>query len=161
MPRLPLGAYNLRIAAVGAHRHVVSYQRHSLHVYGQVPFSTLTGSTSSVFNAPSHTFRYVLSGAAGDVPFTAKANPCRSVHVDYIGDFRGDPSVYKPATVTILQESLDPVSTSVGADTIGAVDARLVPGKAWSVQLGHEETSSPDIYANGTASCYRARRLSG
>jgi hypothetical protein len=147
---LPLGTYLLRIADLGPHMKVLADQRRGLAVFGNVPLSTLfAGHAPGVYTTPSRTFSYVarytdLAGS-GQPALTVSPNHCRSVHLDFVaaGDYD------YPGQVGVLT-----VTASVPQKMIGALDAALVPGKAWSLNVSQTGGSNAmDFYLNGSASC--------
>jgi hypothetical protein len=86
-------------------------------------------------------------------------NPCRSVHVDFIpGTDDGSEMVANQSgTATIVQQSMNPVSATVLPQTVGSLDARLVPGQSWSLNVTQDTFEGSRIltwYVNGTVSCY-------
>jgi hypothetical protein len=151
LPGLPLGRYKLRIADFSIIRRVLAQQVARIGVFGLVPFSTLfNASENRVYTTPSTTFSYVAHYESFDDPaWTVSHNHCRSVHIAFVSG-----SHYKPttSTLTLVQETRDPVSVSTPTDAIATLDAELVPGQSWSVNpdtIGGEST----FYINGYAVC--------
>jgi hypothetical protein len=167
-PALNLGAYRLRVAAVGPHRKVYAQQQRALKVFGSVPLGTLVarfGQTGTNVT-PTRTFPYVYKvgdlaccGGLSDTGFAVSApgNPCRSVHLEITSDgasyTEGPPDT---ATVTLVQQSADPMTTAPITPTdIGTLDAALAVGQSWALKAsmvaGHGYVR---LYLNGSASCY-------
>jgi hypothetical protein len=162
LPRLPLGAYNLRIAAVGAHRRVLSYQRHSLKVFGLVPLSTLFTGDWGTYVTPTRTFSWVRRGFENDEPgvsnpeisVSKKKSRCRSIHFDWLPGGPRSGGASETFTITLVQESHDPISASSSYQTVGALDVSLTVGESWALNASHVGgTVGADYYFNGFASC--------
>jgi hypothetical protein len=155
---LALGSYRLRIADLVGHR-VLAQQVGTLSVYGQVPFSTLFNDhQNKVQTTPQYTFPWVVSHYDGDGPtaFQVSNNNCLSVHVSFVSMEYYNHSATGTETLTLVQESKEPVSTSVAYNAIGSLDAELVVGQSWAVSQSHvsEHQGSPTMtYINGYAVC--------
>jgi hypothetical protein len=167
LPALPLGAYTTRVAVLTKAGRVRAQQTRRIKVYGQVPYSTLFGTAGGVYTTPTATFRWVFADYAAAItgPIVAvTTNPCRSTHVDFVPGNRdaADPnlSATHTGTVTVVQESRDPVSATVPAQANGSLDATLVPGQAWSLKGNQTGNILLTFYVNGTASCFSAGPLS-
>jgi hypothetical protein len=168
IPALPLGSYSLRIANLGPRiKHTHRYrewgrQLRELRIFGRVELGTLLHDESSgVFSTPTNTFVWIDRTSPKPTPgeiFGFPINYCRSVHIDFVTDNENDIK-NRPATtgtVTILQETADPVSMTAAEDTIAGVDANLVPGKGWSMAVSEAgDEFSVVLYYNGWANCYR------
>jgi hypothetical protein len=161
---LPLGVYTLRIAVI-VRRRVIPDPRASLSVFGQVPFSTLFNTSSSgVYTTQSRTFAYVLSLRDDGSPppaLSVTRNNCRAIHFDFVPGNETYPAP-ETATITVVQETLDPQSASAAIDAFGSLDARLIPGQAWSINTS--AAGQPDgfnVFANGSASCDSAAPANG
>lgn len=155
---LPLGTYRLRIADLIG-RRVLAQQVGTLSVYGQVPFSTLFNDHQNKVQAtPQYTFPWVVSHYDGDGPtaFQVSNNNCLSVHIGFVSRDYYNHDETGTETLTLIQESKDPVSTSVAYNAIGSLDAELVVGQSWAVNQSHvsEQQGNPTItYMNGYAIC--------
>ena len=156
LPGLALGKYRFRLADLVGHR-VLAQQVAGIAVFGQVPFSTLYNEGEhGVHATPSSSFPYVNYWEDGAEPaFTVEHNHCLSVHIAFVahlGSTYGTPGV---SIVTLVQESRDPVSASADFDTIGSLDANLVPGQSWAVNLSarQEKAGLYLTYINGYAIC--------
>jgi len=177
LPGLPLGTYQLRIADIGQRGAVLAQQPRALQVFGDVPFSTLfnanvehqavvgfNGNTGpGTATTPTQTIQYACGGVAGvgNPAVTVTDNNCRSIHFDFLPTLpeEGVPSNYVGATgtITVVQQTLDPVSATAPLDSGGSLDAALVPGQSWSMNssasLPQPGEDSFYIYVNGYASC--------
>jgi hypothetical protein len=157
---LALGAYHVRIAVVDRRGKVKSPRTRHLLVFGKVPFSRLFAGTPGVGDGvqpfATGTFHWAIGLADAE---TAKHNSCRSAHFDFLSISDAPPA--GTVTLTTTQESLDPVSTTVPINTVGSLDARVVPGESWAFKFTHDGFSTQgtyalDIYTNGFAVCSSA-----
>lgn len=155
LPARSLGRYRYRLAVLRK-RQVLAWRVARVSVFGEVPFSELFhNGGSGAYATPTSSFPYVAVYSADAVPaFTVKDNNCQSVHIGFVpGQHRGPGT----GTVTIVQESRDPVSATVDYDAIGSVDAELTPGQSWAVNITYETTTAanwePETYINGYAVC--------
>ncbi len=162
IPALPLGSYSLRIAVLRGSR-VTSQHGARLLVFGTVPLSRLVNQGEvGVYTLPDSTFRYVIKnyGASDGGPgtlLTSKKSPCRSVHFEFVpGTESGSENLHgETGSAAVVQESLDPVKTTVAGQTVGTVDATVIPGQSWSLNV--ESNGGNRLltwYVNGSASCY-------
>jgi hypothetical protein len=179
LPALPLGIYGVRIAAIAHHGKIVAEQRRSVKVFGEVPFTTLFSLSSEshaavldganqpgVYTTPSRTFNYAFASYANQESastiLTVGNNTCRSVHIDFVPGVQGSESSpgYQnaSATLSVVQQSLDPTTSTAGFNAFGALDAVLVPGQSWSVTTLASKRSI-DLYINGSAICYQGTPL--
>ena len=157
LPGLGIGTYRLRVANLRRRNKVRAQQSRPLAAFGNVPFSTLFGTgRSGVYSMPDRAFAYVLNfymGGRGSEPaFTVSQNRCRSVHMDFVPGHDFD-QTGMTATVSVVQQSLDPVTVTTPYNTVASLDAALVRGQAWSVLLSQTPGNAFDIYVNGFASC--------
>jgi hypothetical protein len=158
--KLAIGTYRFRIADLGSHNKVLAQRQRTVHAFGDVPFSTLFTDfhdSPGVYTTPSRTFSYVDIAGDDETAFTVAHNHCRSVHFDFVPGVNGDAQSSVTGSLTVVQETLDPASASVPAETIGALDAALVPGKSWSLLTAHTGGGSGlygvQFYLNGSANC--------
>ncbi|HEX7244416.1 MAG TPA: hypothetical protein VF245_02485 [Solirubrobacterales bacterium] len=155
LPGLPLGRYRLRIADLVGRGRVLTKQVSGIGVFGQVPFTTLfNASESHSYATPTATFPYVAYyyDSNGNPAFTVEHNHCNFVRIAFVA---GKSYKTYTATVKLVQESRDPVSVSVPTDSISELNAELVPGQSWSVDVsttGGEAT----YFINGYAVCSSA-----
>jgi hypothetical protein len=155
LPGFSLGRYPFRIAAFGAHKKLLAEQRRTLAVFGSVPLSTLFPyKQSNTYATPTRAFSYTLrfyTGGLENPVLSVTKNNCRSVHLDFVP---GEGQAGEVGTVSLVQETLDPVAVSAAHDVIGALDAALVPGKSWSINLSQAGGNDAfTFYFNGSAMC--------
>jgi hypothetical protein len=161
IPGLPLGKYRFRLAALSGDR-VLAQQVASIAVFGQVPLSTLFGDEGNegVYATSTNSFPYVAGYTVGwdgrvELAFQVERNHCSSVHIGFIP---GEHESQGIGTLTLVQESRNPVSASAPFDAISSLDASLVPGQSWAVNIGYkperpEYIYRPTMYINGYAIC--------
>jgi hypothetical protein len=168
LPALSLGRYVLRIAVLEPRRvkHrlrmlVRAQQKRILPVFGTVPFATLFRSSVYTFTTPARSFSYVFSriyvgNVETVVTVDAKANTCRSVHVDWVAN--GHPG--DSGEVSLVQEERDAVTDDAAAEDISGFDAVVTPRQSWSINAASLGPGLLGFYVNGSASCY-SRSLLG
>jgi hypothetical protein len=150
----PMGTYRLPIADfVG--RRLLAQQVVGIGVFGQVPFSTLFSAPTSVYTTPTSSFPYMAGGEIGDDDPILKVerNRCNFVHVAFVPGPHGEVGT---GSVTLVQESRDPVSASAPFDAIGSLDAQVVPGQSWAVLAPKASVEFGFIYVNGYAICSKS-----
>ncbi len=172
VPALPIGSYSLRVAVLTTKRvrvrrklkvetTVAAQATSTIGIFGQVPLTTLLGESSArgVYTTPTATFPYAFDSYDGQVNYTdleVKKNPCRSVTLTWVEGASYDDS-QQSGTVTLVQESADPVSATAAGNAVGTLSATLVPGQSWSVNVAQSQGDPTDFlftwYFNGTASC--------
>ena len=164
LPGMALGKYRLRLADLSGGR-VLATQVMGVGVFGQVPLSTLLAGKeleSGVYTTPSTSFPFAFRGFAGpnatpDVAFTVEHNRCLSAHFGFVPGDAGQASYYKTNTVvgavTLVQESRAPVRAAAAYNAIGSLDAELVFGQSWSLNMSYEGEFEPAMYINGYAIC--------
>jgi hypothetical protein len=154
---LPLGSYNVRMA-VSVQGRLITSRTTRLLVFGQVPFSQLfagrADTSNGVMTLPTATFNYSIQGEGGTLA-TVSSSTCRAVHVDYVAQNNAPSGT---VTMSLVQQSLDPVSSTTNLNTIGSLDGAVVPGQSWSLTYS---TAGFDIQwyglwlvADGYADCY-------
>jgi hypothetical protein len=151
LPGLGLGKYRLRLAALRG-RRLLAQQVVGIGVFGQVPFSTLfMDPLKGTYATPGNSFPYVGEEyAEGEPAFSVEHNHCLSVHIGFVPGIHNEGGT---GTLTLVQESRDPVSVSTAYDTIGSLDAELTPGQSWAVNVSYKEGDAPTTYYNGYAVC--------
>jgi hypothetical protein len=172
LPGVSLGKYHYRLAALKG-RRVLAQAVAGVAVFGQVPFAVLFyGSREHSLNTPSSTFRWVKMYGVYEnrgALFSVNDNHCSSVHVAFVETLNED-DYGSPVTLTLVQESQDPVSASAELQAIGALDANLIPGQSWGLNASYARPSGPyeygntgsgDLYINGYAVCDSAEMFSG
>lgn len=167
LPALPLGRYRVRIAIVTPRRRVLAERQKTLQVFGDVPFSKLfatsdRGLGSGVYATAGSTFPFVMGfydGAVNFTAFTVASNPCRSVHLTFVTapPGQGEDLSRQQGTVTLVQQSADPITTTSTGGDVGALDATVRPSQTWAVNLAQVPGGGSDFlftwYLNGSASC--------
>lgn len=165
LPALALGDYRYRIAVLRkVHRKtkLVASGGAKVAVFGEVALSRLLNGEDGTYTTPSRTFPYidqvVATHVTGSTVLTvgASANHCRSVHFDFVPERYSSNDPNDPITLTVVQQSADPISASARPDEFGALDVPLEPGESWSLNTS-VTTESQDVRVdlNGSASCDR------
>lgn len=133
-------------------------------VFRRVPLSSLVGRPGGVSDDWSLPFSWALQGHPGiiDGPPTAdqrllrvKTNRCRSVHLDFVAG-----GLNQSAWIAVVQAGRPSVSASTTYSYLGTLDAKLTPGRSWTL-LAATPASSLDVYVNGYADCYPAPKPAG
>jgi hypothetical protein len=164
LPSLALGRYQVRIAALDVRKKLLASQQRRLRVFGKVPFSSLFGigqgvpfqaslSHSGTKTTPTGTFSYVFQMGQSAGPSMAvdkDRNECRFIHFDVVPD-RAD------GTVSLVQESADPVTVAIAGQTVGVLEAPLAVGQSWAVNT----TGDQYYFANGYGLCDSTAPLVG
>jgi hypothetical protein len=164
LPSLVLGKYQVRIAALDIRKKLLASQQRRLRVFGKVPFSSLFGigqgvpfqgslSRSGTETTLTGTFSYVFQMGQTAGPSMAvdkDRNECRFVHFDIVPD-RAD------GTVSLIQESADPVTATIPGQTLGVLEAPLAVGQSWAVNT----TGDQYYFANGYGLCDSASPIVG
>jgi hypothetical protein len=166
LPSLPLGVYRVRIGEFTRKRKLLAQQQRVLRVFGFVPLSAMFGDQDAgVYTTPTATFSYALLrddiGGDGIGAFGEDSkNACRAIHIDFLpGSTDSDPQdrglFSYTGSITLVQESLDPVTASMPFDDRGSLDATLIPGQPWSVNLSSAGPNNValDFFINGHAVC--------
>lgn len=155
LPGMRLGVYWFRIAVFRG-RTLLAQQTSVIKVFGTVPFTTLLQyDNTRVYTMTGNSFSYVLERTIFDGDsenvFGVSNNNCSSVHVAFaVGSVQTVSNV--TGTVTVVQESRDPVSSSAPFERTGSVDAELTPGQTWGVNAS-AQGGSGEFYVNGYATC--------
>lgn len=165
LPALALGSYQYRIAVLRkVHRKtkLVAGRTAKVSVFGDIPLAKLLNGDDGTYTTPTRTFPYVdqvfASSVTGSTVLTVAAhtNRCRSIHFDFVPErySRNDPD--DPITITVVQQSADPISASARPDDFGALDAPLVPGESWSLKTSVAAADQGErVDLNGSANCDR------
>jgi len=160
---VPMGVQKFRVAYLRGHRKPVASRTSVVRAYSTIPLGDFATNGTGVLTQPTSTFSYIgLESDSDGVPNVWKTvtnNTCRSVHLDIAVSKVSQYAVAgTTAVVSVLQESADPVSTSVINGGDGVLDAALVPGQSWSVTVAATNNNNGQTaayaYFNGTASCY-------
>ena len=165
LPALALGNYRYRIAVLRkVHRKTkaVASRRASVAVFGEVALGRLLNGPDGTYTTPSRTFPYVeqvrATEVTGSTVLTVGAgdNHCRSVHFDFVPERYSSNDPDEPITLTVVQQSADPVSASARPDEFGALDVPLEPGESWSLKTSvTNQRQNVEVDLNGSASCDR------
>jgi hypothetical protein len=186
LPGTTLGAYDYRLAAIGAHGRLFAQQTHRVFVFGEVPFSTLfslgggsvrTGVRGAVIGGngdtgpgvattPAETFSYVFGGVAGTGnPFVSVTNnSCRSADLQIVVGAvpptteAEQRNLSQSATISVVQSTHEPTTTRLGFNQAGSLAVALTPGSPWSIDTQRSDPSEDGfyVYLNGSAECYSA-----
>lgn len=156
-----LGVRRFRIAAFRG-RKLLATRVSRVAIFGTVPFTTLLENEHpDVYTAPGHSFPYVRSWGVWhgetNALFGVRSNNCSSVHVAFVPGHHEEIGV---GTITVVQESRDPVSGSAPFDGVGSVDVQLTPGQTWGVNASVAGGYSAEFYVNGYATCYSTEPFS-
>jgi hypothetical protein len=154
LPPQALGEYQLRIAALLG-GDVIAKRVFTLPVFGVVSFADLIGSSVRNYATPTSSFPYVsVEGPTEQPALAVRDNRCISAHVEFVPGQQRGPGT---GTVTLVQETRDPVAATAAYDTIGSLDAELTPGETWALNTTYFTTTpanwEPDFYVNGSAVC--------
>jgi hypothetical protein len=162
LPAVGLGKYRYRLAALKG-KKVVAQSIATIRVFGEVPFSTLFGEAERehVYTAPTFSFPYVgwwdedveRSSVSQNTLLQVKNNHCRSTHIDFVPISKGN------STLTLVQETRDPVVASAPLNTLGLLEAELVPGQSWGLMVAPSEAANLDF--NGFAICDSSEEFEG
>jgi hypothetical protein len=166
LPAVGLGKYNVRIAVLAKVRIggrlttvAVAQQPRVLLVFGEVPFSRLFGREAYTQTTPSRAFSYTfykiyVRESVTLLSVSARTNTCRSVGIEWITDGFGA-APRETGTLSLVQESRDPVSRTSTYREAAAIAGAVVPGQSWGISImGSGPNDDTDFYVNGTASCY-------
>jgi hypothetical protein len=160
-PAVGMGLWRYRVVVRDASRHVLAAKGRQLRAYSHLRLgdylSTFWGGGSLVVG--DRTFVYVGQTRYGHPqPFHADSTPCRRLHVDL-----GAPTSTTNDwvwTSTIVQQSRDSVSATTGPGVVDAVEAAIVPGQSWAVEVawssGNPNADVPGLSFNGWLDCYAA-----
>jgi hypothetical protein len=172
--RRSAGRAVIRVPAMGVYRYRAKViapsgvrsrgRERSLWSFGAVPLSQLcerqNGCKTGEYVAGGVLFGYSARATdyKGSNPvFAFESNTCMSVHLDWVPGQTNSGQTW-PGQVGILlltQESRDPVGAQTPMDTISSLDARLVPGRSWWLNLDQSGGNRRmRFYLAGSALCY-------
>jgi hypothetical protein len=161
LPALPIGRYHLRLVEVAAHSRVLAAQVKTIEAFGNVSFAALFHEQGGVYATPLGTFPYALWHYNGEVNYTVMtvaSNTCRSVHVEFIPGGSDDPAeelASQHGTLSVVQQSADPVSSTVPGDSKGTVDTQVIPGQSWAINVAQVDGNLLFTwFINGSAECF-------
>ena len=90
-------------------------------------------------------------------------NHCSEVHVAFVTHgFQRRTDSGGVTTLSLVQESRDPVSASAAWDTIGSLDGEVIPGQTWAVNISIQKEDEEEgflTYVNGYAVCDSQNRF--
>src|SRR5579863_6756690 len=156
--------YAFRVAVLDGSTLLATSAVSDVNVFGRVPFSTLTAPSYWVnpgtYNGPTFTFPFEFQSGGGttSAPKTVLSvatadNDCTIVHVDYVvgplPGVSGDPNATE--TVSVIQQSANPVSSTTPVAQQSSVDATVIPGQSWAVNAA--SAVGWNVYLNGYAIC--------
>ena len=162
---LPMGIYRLRVADIGKkgqHPPVYAFGTATIGVYGTVNWDFQT--SSGTYTSSNGTFSYRDSACVNGGPYcntqnfttvNGNDNHCQSVTVQFMpgeGSNNTSTTDVGTGTVTIVQESRDPVAATAQIDQVGTVSAQVSPGQSWGVNLAASGDVGA-IYLNISGSC--------
>jgi hypothetical protein len=170
IPPLSLGVYSMRLAALGRRNQVIAQHVGTLLVFGEVPFSRLfegahitsgvgIGETGT-YTTRSSTFEYFiiyeydggLTGEANQFAFSVSHNPCRSIHLEFVG--RREEGRNPTLTAELIQATADPVfSTPTPIENVGTLGGSVVVDKSWGLRFEGTPLQPARVFMNGSASC--------
>jgi len=175
LPGVELGHYRFRITDLAPvtrphrrsrrhwrpHFQVMAEETLGIAVFGEVPFTTLFNSAEQAHATSSYSFAYVASYENGGSVFTVEHNHCSFVHIAFLGGgwwLKGETQT-PTVTATLVQESREPTTVTAPENTIASLDAELVPGQSWALNLlAHSNEAA--FYINGYAICDSAEPFS-
>lgn len=161
LPALPIGRYRLRLVELAGHSRVLATQVRAIEAFGNVSFAALFHEQGGIYTTPQGTFPYALwrSGTERTI-ITVSTNTCRSVHLEFIaGDSdSNDPPeeiASQQGTFSLVQQSADPVSSTVSGDTKGTIDTQVIPGQSWAINATQDDGNLLFTwFINGSAECF-------
>jgi hypothetical protein len=170
LPALPLGIYRSRLAAFTRRGKLIASKSADLHVFGNEALaSLLLEGSGGNHTTPTGIFSYATeandSFGATNVLDLRRPNTCNSIHLDLMpgaANSDSDPTIEGlfsyTGTVTLVQESADPVSQTAAFDQVGSVNASVAPGQPWAVNIAQANTAGPNnvglgFYFNGYGIC--------
>jgi hypothetical protein len=160
LPGLPMGTYRLRLTVLNSRHIALGQVQRGLKVFGQVPLSSLfPQNNKGVYTTPTGTFAYLYNFPRGATPaITDARNNCRSIHLEFVPgvNYVYPEDLTESGSLTVVQETQDPVSVTRPYNTLGTLDVTLIPGQSWSINLSPNGKNELGYYFNGSASCYSA-----
>lgn len=159
VPGIPMGRFLVRILVLDKHNKGVVSLKRTVTSFGPVSLLAIFGDDSGSYTTATQVFSYEqrLDGYADTTTgaLTDGTNTCRSLSLAWMaGPEYQDPDLTATGTLTVVQESQDPVSATADENTLSALKAGLVPGQGWSVNLGDNGDGPLFFYLSGMASCY-------
>lgn len=167
LPAYPLGSYRLRLAVIAGNQ-VLAQQQRVLHVFGTVPLGTLFPSSNEslhgVYSTPTSAFPFIDRTGGTSGVLSASHNPCRSVHLEFVPGIEASGLVGyfvgEQATMTLVQETREPVSITTPFNVVAGLTAAVIPGQPWSVNFSQTGNQGQfEYFINGSAECDSAEPL--
>lgn len=167
LPARGLGAgVQYRIAAFNRRGVLLASWKRSINIFGTVSLATLEGQNAtdeSSYATATSSFTYLNKFGDSNqtenlLTVAAHDNSCRSVTIDFVnGDYWSSnwPNESSDsATVTVVQESWSPVSSTSPFNQPGSVTANLVVGQSWAVNaIMPNDNDGAQLYLDGSAQC--------
>lgn len=163
-----LGRARLRVAAVVGRRALAASRVRMVDVFGTVSLATLVGHSGppTAFVIGDHTFNSVYgtnpssifwSTSSPNQLFSQNVSTCRSLHLDLASEAQSADFVSPVSTdsVTVTQQTADPVTVAVAPNTVAALDVTLTPGQSWAATA----SGTYPLHMNGQASCDATERF--
>jgi hypothetical protein len=176
-PALSVGAYNVRVAVLKSGR-VQAAQRRVVHVYGDIPFTSLCDASNVEWgngdggcsSNTSEVGQFLFQSAANfDAPDSSNAvapavnltitpsTSCRSMHLDF-GESNADDQHAggnMMITQSVIQSQTAPSDTTFSGGVLQHIDLKLDGGP---VQITDESSTAGEgtleVLENGTLNCY-------
>jgi hypothetical protein len=179
IPGLSLGQdYRYRLALLNHQGQLLAEIPRSIDIYGQVSLAKLAGNTadntSGIYASPTSSFPFVYSlkaafyGGLSATVFsvTPADNDCETVTLQFeVGSYsQAWPNEANVgATLTVVQETQNPVSEPASFNNVGTVTATLIPGQSWAINGSYTNTNGYDqaaqIYVSGFGICDSSRAI--
>ncbi|HVW80149.1 MAG TPA: hypothetical protein VHB69_04325 [Mycobacteriales bacterium] len=158
---LPIGVYDVRLAAYTKSGKLVSAAGRKLRVFGRVSFADLFGLGVHAYSTPSANFHYTFQFYNGRGTYTAlvvKRAPCDSVHVQFVpGSDNGNETLVgdSSGTVYLGRHNRSKLHATVAPQHVGRVGGPLDLNGAWSLEVAQAAGGGQLItwYVNGFADC--------
>ncbi|HWA66180.1 MAG TPA: hypothetical protein VG899_07410 [Mycobacteriales bacterium] len=161
LPALPIGVYDVRLAAYTGSGRLVSAVGRKLRVFERVSFATLFNLPVHAYSTPEANFHYTMQFYNGRGTYTAlvvKDAPCDSVHVQFIpGSDNGEETVVGVSSGTLYlgRHDRSKLHATVAPQHIGRVGGPLDVDGAWSLLVAQAASGGQLLtwYVNGFADC--------
>lgn len=165
LPALPIGVYDVRVAAFSGAGHLVTAAGRKLRVFGTVKFTQLFGQPVHAYSTPEANFHYTFqfyNSRGAYTALVAKNAPCDSIHVQFIpGTDNGNATVIgvSSATLYLGRHNRSKLHATVAPQRIGKVHGALDLNGAWSIYVAQSAGGGQLItwYLNGFADCDSTR----
>jgi hypothetical protein len=139
-----LGVYRFRLIVEGPRGGIVASQYRSVFAFGSVSLSTLIpdgDADPGTATTAGQTFPYVIGFEDDGSPnpaFGVAGGECRSVSLQLVPENLDGfpPQQPESFTITLVQQTLAPVTVSAPYGQVTTLNAALVPGQPWSINEG-------------------------